>query len=112
MDPVMLFNDVDWHGPRGESIRERTYEVYEDGGVDAFVEFFGVGVTVVKTKIGDYPGEFLVPLEANSLLEAYSKFPTVMNEKSQEYAKETSQRIIDQLQSQMKDRSNQIIVPN
>lgn len=102
----MIYKIDNYYGDKGEHIREC---VLIDGEKpEDFVRFSGIGRLLIETPMGNMPQEFNVPIEAESIIEAFEKFDKIMEEKAPEAVEEIKKAMMKEYQ----DQQSRIITPN
>lgn len=101
----MIIKVHEYFDDRGAKITENELisgEICED-----MARFIGYGMLQMKTPMGVIPQEITVPIEADSIEEAFEKFESVMNEARPKAIEEMKQMI----RERMEQEQSKIVVP-
>jgi len=108
---MRFWTETEYKDDRGAIIIQRHY--FDDERDEPQSEvFLGKGMVMLQTPMGEIPHEFEVELEAVNITEAFQVFETQMNEKAPAIAEESAQKVIAEIQDQMKEKSQSIITPD
>ena len=92
---------------RGAKIEENELVDLKDGE-EAPPRFLGNGMIIMETPMGKVPQEIQVPIEAETIQEAFEKFEDAMREAQPKIV----ERMKEQIRDKMMEENNKIIVPN
>jgi len=108
---MKFWTDTEYKDERGAIVIKRVTQSVTPVDQDGSVQFFGKGMVIINSPMGDVPKEFEVELEADTIEDAFTVFENQMNEKAQDAANEASQEVIDEMKQRMQDKSSSIITP-
>ena len=100
VDADNLYKEEVFSDMRAASIRRMT-PVTANGGPDASRPSIYIGDTTLMTQVGPLPVQF--PIEADSLEDAFAKFPAGM--------KEAVERLNDRAKEMAREEASRIVVP-
>jgi len=109
---MKFWTDKEYKDERGVIIVIRTENHTDNPKVNESMKYFGKGMVMVPTAAGKIPTEFEVELCAWSIAEAFQVFEEQMGEKAQAAADVEANRVIEQVEQEMKNKSQSIITPD
>jgi len=113
---MKFWSDKDYTDERGAIIVHRSVQeptkTDEETKIAYSETFLGKGMVMLQTPQGEMPHEFFVPLDADTITEAFEVFEDQMGEKAPAIAEQSAQEVMAHIQQQMKDQSQSIITPD
>ena len=109
---MKYWRDEEYKDERGATVVVRTlYDTEDNKFVN--IEFFGKGVTVFQTPMGEIPQEFDVPLEGvTNVIEAFESFEKQMSEKGPKVAEELFNQFRESMIEKEKEKSSRLVIPS
>jgi hypothetical protein len=107
---MKYWENKDWKDERGAVIIERT--LYDTEKLEVVTKYFGKGMVMLNTPMGEIPHEFEVEFDVESIQEAFIKFEDQMNEKAPEIAETEAKNVIEEIKSRMQQQQTSIITPD
>jgi hypothetical protein len=105
------FTDKEFRSNEGAVVILRLVMDTEDPSVSKEL-FIGKGGFMIQTPMGNMPHEVEVPLEVESVQEAFQTFDEQMNEKFHDYAQAEVEKLQEQARQQQEEARSQIVTPD
>jgi len=110
----MYWFDKEYKDDRGAIVirRDTFYPADQGSGCELKQRFYGKGMTIINSPMGEIPQEFEVEFAADSISQAFAVFEYEMADKAPAAAQEAAEAVMAQIKEKMQEQQGKIITPD